>query len=94
MGVPHLVHAGLVIQAFSHRTGIEKHEGLVFEGLRSPTGGGKDPPPMWGTVLILVPYPTTLVSNVQPNFASVKRYTAANIGPQQGGGERKLIGLM
>ena len=64
---------------------------MGFEGLRSPIGEEIDLP-MWGTVLILVPYPTNLVSNVQPNFASVKRYTAANIGPQQGGGERKLIG--
>ena len=59
-------------------------KGLGFEGLRSPTGGGKDPP-MWGTVLILVQYPITLVINVWPNFTSVKSYMPANIGPRQGG---------
>ena len=69
---------------------IENREGLGFEGLISPTGGGKDPP-MWGTVLILVPYPTTLVINVWPNCTSVKSYMPANIGPQQGGGARKLM---
>ena len=43
---------------------IGNREGLGFEGLISASGGGKDPP-MWGTVLILVPYPTTLVHTVQ-----------------------------
>ena len=38
---------------------IEMCERLGFEGLRSQNGGEIDPP-MWGTVLILVPYPTTL----------------------------------
>ena len=42
---------------------IENREGLGFEGLRSPNGGEMDPP-MWGTVLILAPYPTTLVISV------------------------------
>ena len=62
---------------------LERREGLGFEGLRSPTGGEVDPP-MWGTVLILVPCPTTLVINVWPNCTSVKSYMPANIGPQQG----------
>ena len=69
----------------------DRREGLGFEGLISPTGGEMDPPPMWGTVLILVPYPTTLEINVSANFTSIKSYMPANIGPQQGGG---LIGLM
>ena len=39
---------------------------------------------MWGTVLILVPYPTTLVINVSANFTSIKSYMPANIGPPAG----------
>ena len=39
---------------------IERREGLGFEGLISPNGGEVDPP-MWGTVLFPIPYPTTLV---------------------------------
>ena len=64
---------------------------MDFEGLRSPTGGEIDPL-VWSTVLILVPYPTTLVSNVTANFTSIKSYMAANIRPQQEGGARKLMG--
>jgi hypothetical protein len=65
--------------------GICRREGLGFEGLRSPTGGEIDPP-MWGTVLILVPYPTTWEINVSNNFTSIKSYVLANIGPPAGGG--------
>ena len=38
---------------------------MGFEGLRSPNGGELDPP-LWGTILILVPHPTNLVVNVSP----------------------------
>ena len=48
---------------------IERREGLGFEGLISPTEREMDAP-MWGTVLILVPYPTTLVHNVGPTSPS------------------------
>ena len=65
---------------------IERREGLGFE---TPPGVEMDPPPMWGTVLNLVQYPTTLILNVWPNFASIKSYMAANIGPQQGMGVAK-----
>ena len=62
-----------------------------FEGLISPTGGEMDPP-MWGTVLILVPCPTTLGHNVSANFTSVKSYMPANIGPPAGVGVVKTYG--
>ena len=68
--------------------GIERRKGLGFEGLVSPTGGEIDPP-MWGTVLNLVQYPTTLIINVWPNFLSIKSYITAYIGPQQGVGVAK-----
>ena len=71
---------------------IERRKGLGFEGFGSPTEGGIDPP-MWGTVLNLVQYPTTLTFNVWPNFPSIKSYMAAGIGPQQGGGAQKLMAL-
>ena len=31
---------------------------------------------MWDIILILVPYPTTLLLSVLPNFASIKSYMA------------------
>ena len=71
--------------------GIYRREGLGFEGLRSPTGGEIDPP-MWGTVLILVHYPTTLVFNVSGNFPPIKSFMAANIEPPQRGGVVNLYG--
>ena len=64
---------------------FERREGLGFEGLRSPTGGEIDPP-MWGTVLILVQYPTTLDFNFSGNFPPIKSFMAANIEPPQRGG--------
>jgi hypothetical protein len=70
---------------------ISNHEKLGFEGLRSPIGGEIDPP-MWGTVLILAPYPTTLVFSVWPNFTSVKSYMPTNIGPQLEGGCAETYG--
>ena len=65
---------------------------MGFEGRRSPNGKGKDPPPMWGTVFILVPYPTTVVISGWPNFTSIKSYMAANIGPHQGRGCAETYG--
>ena len=47
---------------------------------------------MWGTVLNLVQYPTTLIFNVWPNVPSIKSYMVANIGPQQGVGVAKTHG--
>ena len=71
--------------------GIYRREGKGFEAPRSPTGGEVDPP-MWGIVLILVPYPTTWEINVSTNFTSIKSYVPANIGPQLGGGVVKTYG--
>ena len=67
--------------------GIERREGLGFEGLTSPTGGEVDPP-MWGTVLILVQYPTTLDFNVSGNFPPVKVTWQTTLDPHRGGGSR------
>ena len=53
---------------------------------------GRWTPPMWGTVLILVPYPTTSVINVSANFTSIKSYMPANIGPPAGVGVMKTYG--
>ena len=66
---------------------------LPIQGPQISHWRGERPPPMWGTVLIPVLCPTTLVFNVSGNFTSIKSYMAANIGPQLGGGARKLMGL-